>query len=456
MSAIDDQPALRRETGLLQLTLFGLGSMLGAGIYGLIGVAAGVMGSAVWVAFLIAMVAALLTGVSYASIASRYPRAAGAAYAARRAYPNPAVSYVVGLAVVCSGLTSIATQSRVVAANLKALLDMQGVPTLLLAFGFLLLVGGLVFRGLKESLWFNAVCTVVEASGLLLVIAVGLKFWGRADLLELPPDSLDGGAVSIAALSMQGAVLTFFSFIGFEDMLNVSEEVKRPERTMPMGLLLAMGAATLIYLAVSVTAVSVVHWKELAAAPGPLVLVVERAAPWFPPGVFAVVTVFAVANTALVNYVMGSRLLYGMARQGLLPARLGAVHRTRRTPHMAVLLIGGMIAVLLTIGDIGDLAASTVLLLLTVFAIVNVGLIILLRREGPTPGRFNAPIAVPALGAVVCVSLIVARVLQGGGKAPLIAGGLFVGILILYAVTRRSRAARLTDMADDEATDAQA
>jgi len=436
-------PGLLRSIGLAQLTLYGLGSMLGAGIYGLIGVAAGTMGGAVWLAFAVSMVAALLTGASYASIASRYPRAGGAAYATQRAYGRPLLTYVVGLTVVCSGLTSIATQSRVVAANVQTLLDLPGVPVSVLAIGFLLIVAGVVFRGIRESLWLNAVCTAVEALGLAFVIAVGMRYWGAADLLELPPASANLSAAGVAALLMQGAVLTFFSFIGFEDMLNVSEEVKRPERTVPLGLLMAMVAATVIYMAVAITAVSVVPWRELAQAAGPLTLVVERAAPWFPGWGFTCITIFAVANTALINYVMGSRLLYGMARQGLVPASLGRIHATRRTPHVAIAVLFAVVVALSLVGDIRALASATVLLLLFVFTIVNVALIVLRRRDGAMAGRFDVPTLVPAAGALICGALVIARVLDGGWVAPTIAGGLIAAIVVLYSLTGKDRADRV-------------
>ncbi|MCM2503085.1 APC family permease [Aureimonas altamirensis] len=429
------EPKLKRAAGLTQITLFGLGSMLGAGIYGLIGKAAAELGSAVWVAFLVSMVAALLTGLSYASIASRYPRAGGAAYVTQMAYRRPMVSYVVGLAVVCSGLTSIATQSNVVAANIAETFGI-GAPHWLLAIGFLVLLSGVLFRGISESLWLNAVCTLVEAFGLILVISVGVSYWGNANLLEFP-QSEGGGAVEgpVALLVMQGAVLTFFSFIGFEDMLNVSEEVKNPERTMPLAFILAILAATLIYIAVSITAVSVVPWQELAEAAGPLTLVVERAAPWFPVGLFAGITIFAVANTALVNYVMASRLLYGMSRQGLLPTPLGRVHKSRHTPYVAIFVLLAIVILLSLLGDIAALASSTVLLLLMVFTVVNVALIVLKRRPDDQPGKFEVPAIVPALGALSCATLLIVRIAEGDWTAPLIAGGLVVAILILYFAT---------------------
>ncbi|CAN7285701.1 APC family permease [Phenylobacterium sp. LjRoot225] len=436
---------LKRTIGPVQLMLYGMGSMLGAGIYGLVGKAAGVMGAAVWMAFLVAMVAALLTGVSYASIASRYPRAGGAAYATQRAYRAPWLSYLIGLTVVCSGLSSIATQAKVVAVNLNTLLGFDlgftiaGEPAevTLLAIGFLLLVSAIVYRGITESLWANALCTLVESLGLLLVVAVGLRYWGQADLFETPLGLANSAGGLSASLVLQGSVLTFFSFLGFEDMLNVAEEVKRPERAIPVALIGAMVLVSLIYMAVAITAVSVAPWRELAAAPGPLKLVVERAAPWFPAIGFTFVTIAAVANTALVNYVMGSRMLYGMARQGLLPRAIGVVHGGRQTPHVAIGVLLVVVVSLQFVGDIKQLAAATVLLLLFVFTLVNGALIILKRREGDLPGCFNAPIFVPALGAAVCLLMIVGQVRQNDWRALAVAGTLIAMILGLYALTRR-------------------
>jgi len=171
-----DEPKLHRSIGPTQLALYGLGSMLGAGIYGLIGQAAGIAGNAVWLAFIAALVVALLTALSYASLISRYPRAAGAAYVTQRAYGIPLMSFVVGVAVVCSGLTSVATQSRVLAANIAQWFGWQSIPVEVFAVGFLLIMAGIAFRGIRESMWVNVLCTIIEASGLLIVIAVGFSY----------------------------------------------------------------------------------------------------------------------------------------------------------------------------------------------------------------------------------------------------------------------------------------
>ena len=429
----EDEPTLHRSIGPTQMALYGLGSMLGAGIYGLMGKVAGQVGNAVWLAFIVALIAALLTALSYASLGSRYPRAAGAAYVTQRAYGFPLLSFMVGLALVCSGLTSIATQSRVFAANLAELIGLDGVPIAWLALGFLFVVTGIVFRGIRESMWVNVLCTLVEAAGLILVVAVGVSYWGSVNYLETPALP---GEDHMTLLVIQGAVLAFFAFIGFEDMYNVAEEVREPQRTIPIGLISAMVLATIIYIAVAITAVSVVPWQELAMVPGPITEVVARAAPFIPPILFTAITLFAVANTGLVNFVTASRLLYGMGRQGLLPKVFGKVHNDRRTPHIAIAVLFIILAPLALTGTISELASATVLLLLAVFAVVNGALFVLKGRKSEKPGLFEVPRFVPALGTIVCTGLIAVRVITGDWRAPALAGALLVGCLVIYFAMR--------------------
>jgi amino acid transporter len=267
------------------------------------------------------------------------------------------------------------------------------------------------------------------------------------DYFVSPGDTVEGGVGSgiTFALIMQGAVLTFYSFIGFEDILNVSEEVKNPSKNIPFGLIGAMILATTIYMAVAITAVSVVPWQELAKSDAPLMEVARRAAPWFTgiKPVYAAITIFAIGNTALLNYLMGSRLLYGMSRQGLLPAVLGSVHPVRKSPHIAVFVLFGIVSLLILSGGVKQLAEATVLLLLIVFTAVNISLVVLKRRPGEASGGFEPPLLVPALGALVCASLIVVRVqtaITSADKAqqgaPLIAGAIVLVSIALYFVLK--------------------
>ena len=435
----EGEPTLRRTIGLWQMVLYGSGSMLGSGIYGLIGQAAGAMGAAVWAAFLIALIGAGLTAFSYASLGSRYPRAGGAAYVTQRAYRHGLLTHGVGIAVACSGLTSIAAGARVIADNLARLPALEAWPLTLLAVLYLFGLAAIVYRGIRESMWVNVTASIIEAGGLLLVIAVGLRFWGTQDLFETPFSAADASGSLALVLVVQGVVLTFFAFLGFEDTLNVAEEVKNPTRTLPLGLLMALALTAILYVGVAITAVSVVPWRELAQAGAPLAEVMSRAAPWFPGWAFIALTIFAVANTGLINFITASRLLYGMARDKRLPKSLAKVHPERRTPHVAVALILLVLLALVLSGNVAELAAATVLLLLLVFSVVNSALVVLKLRPDEPKGSFEIPIFVPILGALVCITLFVLRVASGGQaglRATLIAGTLLAGAALLYVAIK--------------------
>ncbi len=466
-------PDLRRTIGKWQLLLYGLGSMLGAGIYTLIDDAASLMGSAVWAAFATAMVAALLTGLSYASLGSRYPRAGGAAYVTQHAFRLPIISYVIGLAVLMSGLTSMATGTQAIAENaIKGFLlygpgkddklVVEVAPTTTeaaadekqatdkakdsswikpIAIAIVLMIGAVLIKGIRESMIANVICTIVEAAGLIFIIIVGIRYWGSVNYFELP-DAPVANNSGLVLLLLNGAILTFFSFIGFEDILNVSEEVKDPARTVPFGLVGAMIVATIIYMAGAITAVSVIPHAKLAASSTPLMDVAHTAAPWFTgiDVIYIIITIFAVANTALLNYLMGSRLLYGMSRQGLLPGVLGTVHAHTRTPIVAIATLFVIVAVLILSGGVRPMAEATVLLLLSVFVVMNAGLVRLKMRPGEPKGAFEVPIFVPVLGALVCLTLIVYRIWPVENpspertKAPLIAATIIVAAVVLYVI----------------------
>ena len=425
-NATNATSTLARTMGLGALIIYGVGDMLGAGVYGLIGKTAGEMGNAVWLAFVAAMVAAMLTGLSYASLGSRYPRAGGVAFVTQRAFGWPFLSYVIGLAVVASGLTSFATGARAFAGYFDAFMHgdfaSKAIPLWIVAVYvvFLTLVN---LRGMKESTWMNALCTFIEVTGLAIVIVVGLRFWGGIDLLAVPQTVIPTGdkAADVAAQSaaltnlsgsislslvLQGAILTFYSFLGFEDLMNVSEEVKNPQRNFPRGIIAALLITTVIYITIAITAVSVLSPAQLAASKQPLVDVVAKAAPAFPSWLFSLIALFAIANTGLLNYIMGSRLIYGMARQGLVPAFLGAIHPKRRTPHWAILVLGVIVMLLAMSMDVGPLAKATSTLLLTVFIIVNLSLLVLQRKRDEPRGQFEIPAFVPALGILVCAAIL--------------------------------------------------
>jgi amino acid transporter len=279
-------------------------------------------------------------------------------------------------------------------------------------------------------MWINVLCTLMEVSGLLLVIATGFSYWGSVDYFEIPPERT---GTALPVIVLQASVLAFFAFIGFEDAINVAEECKNPERTIPAGLVIATLAAAVLYIAVSITAVSVVPWQALAEAPSPLTEVLKRSAPSVPPGLMSFIALVSVANTALVNYVTASRLIYGMADQGLLPRKFAAVHATRRTPHIAIAALMVVLLLLVASGNIADLAAATVLLLLVVFIAVNAALIVLKRKPGEARGQFEVPLFLPAVGALVCAGLLVVRLWSSDWHAPALAAVILLTCLAIFA-----------------------
>jgi APA family basic amino acid/polyamine antiporter len=441
--------ALARTMGLGALTIYGIGDMLGAGIYGGIGKWAGVMGNALWAAFAAAMLGAMFTGLSYASLGSRYPRAAGASFVAQHAFGKPFLSFCVGLTVAASGLTSFATQSRAFSGYLLGFfgLSQPGATSLLpqasygvwllAVLGFIAFLTLVNFWGMKQATWLNVLCTFVEVTGLLIVIAVGFRFWGRVDLMQVPPRA-DGTAGTLGpALLLNGAALAFYSFVGFEDMINVSEEVKNPRYNFPRAVIMALCAVTLVYIAIAVTVVSVLPYAQLARSEQPLVDVVRTAAPGFPIALFSFIALFAIANTGLLNYIMSSRLLYGMARMGFVPRVLGRVHPRRQTPHIAIFVLMLVVVALSFVGDVRVLASATTVLLLTVFCIVNASLLRLQSRRDEPKGGFEVPRFVPVCGFVVCGALLFSNLQdESGRRAFAIAMVLLAVIIVLYFAMR--------------------
>lgn len=429
-NGVESAATLSRHIGLLALTLYGVGDILGAGIYGLIGKAAGQMGNSVWLAFLTSMIAAGLTGLSYASLGSRYPKAGGAAYITHRAYNKAWLAYGVGLAVLASGLTSMATATRVFSGYFQGLLG-GSIPFAVIIIGFALVLAFFVYWGIREAMWANALCTIIELGGLAIVIIFGMSFIGSVDYFDATTAANPAGDLA-PALILSGAVLTFYSFVGFEDILNVAEEVKNPQRTLPLGLILAVSIASVIYMLISVIAVSVIPANELAQSKEPLVDVVRVAAPWFPSSIYSIIAMFAVSNTALLNFVMGSRLVYGMANQGLLPKFLAKVHPVRRTPYVAAAVLFVILLMLALSGDISSLAKSTSVLLLLCFILVNMALVVLKHRKNEAKGGFEVPTFVPVLGTFVCGGLLFSA------QAPELktAGIILASIVVLYFVLK--------------------
>lgn len=434
---------LKRNVGFVALALFGIGDILGAGIYGLIGKAAGQMGYAVWLGFFASMVVAGLTGLSYAAVGSRFPRAAGAAYVTHKAFSKSWLTYIVGLSSLASGLTSMATASRVFAGYMHGYLPHMSSD--LLIIGFAIVLGLIVLKGIKESMWANSICTLIEVSGLMIIIFLGIRFIGKVDYLDATTPTNPQGLLE-PGIILSGAVLTFYSFIGFEDILNVSEEVKEPKKTIPRALLTAVVVSSLVYMLISLIAVSVIPIGSLSESKQPLVDVVRVINPDFPDYVFSIIAIFAVSNTALLNFIMGSRLLYGMSRQDLLPKALSRVNSITSTPHIAIGFVFLVLLILALSGDISSLAKATSILLLICFIMVNASLFIIKRTEKSAPeGVFDVPLFIPVLGAISCVIMIF------HAKLPeIITASIILMIIITFYFIQRPKAKDLENIDSEE------
>ena len=392
---------LRRVLGVGALIAYGVGDILGAGIYALIGAIAGIAGSSSWLSFAIAMCVAGITGLSYAELGSRFPNSGGESYFCQQAFRRQSVAWVIGWMVLCSGVVSMATVARAFAGYVQGL--WPAASTAAIVIGFVLTIAVIAFWGIRQSSTMNIVCTMVELSGLMLVIVVGLVFVGRS-VAEAPPAPM-AAPVSWNAIA-QGAALAFFAFIGFEDIVNVAEEVKTPERSIPIALITATVVAGTIYIVVVLVATAVVTPAVLAASTAPLLEVVRRAAPAVPDITFTIIALFAVANTALLNCVMASRLLYGMSRQRLVPQWLGAVHPRTRTPHWAIVIVFVAALGLALSGTLVVLAGTSGFVLLSVFATINVSLWVIKTRQGRRAEGFQVPRAVPIVGLLCCLGLL--------------------------------------------------
>lgn len=422
---------LQRHIGLFALTLYGVGDILGSGIYGLVGKAAGQLGNFVWLAFLVSFLLALLTGLSYAALGARYPRAAGSSFVIWKAFRIPFIAFVAGMATMASGLTSMAAAANIFSGYLNGMLDF--VPVWMGILGFVLLLSGIVFAGIKESMWANTVCTVIEVTGLLLIIAAGIPFIGQVDLLDMK--SIPNASLLTPTLVLSGAVLTFYSFVGFEDLINVSEEVIKPKRTVPLALMTAMLIASVIYMLVAIVAVSVVPADKLAASKEPLVDVIRVAWPWFPSKLFSVIALFAVTNTALLNFVMASRLMYGLGNLGLLPKFVSKVHGRTKTPYIAIAIVFLIFLVLALVGNVASLARATSLFVLLVFMCMNASLFVFQREDRKKKRkitRWRIPQVIPVLGVIGTIVMMAHANLDDLK----IAGSLMVVIVALYLIHR--------------------
>ena len=413
------------------LFLFILGDVLGAGIYALMGSLSADVGGALWAPLAVALLLALLTAGSYAELVTKYPKAGGAAIFAERAYKQPLISFLVGFSMLAAGVVSAAGLALAFAGDyLSVFIELPPIPT---AMVFLLLIAALNARGISESMKSNLVMTIIELSGLVIVIVVVAVMLGRGDgdvsrIGEFP----EGSVPALATLS--AAIVAYYSFVGFETSANVAEEVKNPSKVYPRALFGSLATAGVVYILVGLASAIALPPADLEGSSSPLLDVVAATGVGVPSWIFSLIALIAVANGALLTMIMASRVTYGMAEQGLLPGVLGKVLSKRKTPWTAILSTT-LVAMLLTlVGDVSTLAETVVLLLLFVFISTNVAVLVL-RRDPVEHDHFRVWTFVPVLGVASCILLLT----QQSPQVWLFGAILLAVGVVLYFVARFTR-----------------
>lgn len=428
-----ERPQLARTLSLPQLVLLGVGTIVGAGIYSVIGVVAGLAGRALWASMLLAAAAAGLTALSYAELVSARHRAGAEYQFMRAAFPRwPLLAYLAGFFIVLNCTATAAAVALSFAGYLRGFVD---APATTIAWLLLAACTALNIAGIRQSAWVGMALVAVEVGGLLLVIALG---FARGEPAQALGPIGPGQAVPV----LTGAALVFFAYIGFEDMTNLSEETTRPVRDMPRALLGAVLVTALLYLLLVWAVLSLVTPQELAASSAPLADAARRAAPWSGP-VVRVAALFATASTALMVLVSITRLVFAMAREGDFPAMLARTSRGRQAPWAAALLLFAGSGALLPLGRVEIAASVSALGILVAFCGVHAALIALrLHPSGPPPA-FRSPLAlrrVPLLAVLgIAANLLLMTQFDATAYA-VTAVTLAAGLLVYAAMRRRSPA----------------
>ena len=402
------QPALKRSLGLGLISLYGLGNILGAGIYVLVGKVVGEAGIHAPLAFIVAAIVAALSAFTYGELAARHPVSAGEAVYVDAAFRLTALSLVVGLLIALAGMVSAATLVRGFVGYLHVFLQ---APEFLVMCVLVAALGALAAWGISESARVAALFTLMEVGGLMLIIYVA-----RENFAALPAqtgDILMPASATAWQGTMLGAFLAFYAFIGFEDMVNVAEEVEHPERNLPLGILIALLVSTVLYLIVVLAAQLSVPVEDLRRSDAPLALVYS-AVTGDSPLVISAIGLFAVVNGALIQLIMATRVLYGMSRRGWLPYALAKVNPATRTPVIATAVVSAVILILALWVPLVGLAGATSALILIIFAVVSVALIRLKLADPRPRGIKTIPLWVPATGALASVLLLAAQAGQLG------------------------------------------
>jgi len=399
-------PALARSLTLPLAILFGLGVTIGAGIYVLMGAAAGRAGMHAPLAFVLAAIVMAPTAASFAELATRMPVSAGEAAYVREGFSSERLSLVVGLMVIAVGVLSAAAISRGSAGYIR---ELTGLPLAIVVPAVVLAMGAITAWGIKESVSVAALMTLIEIGGLVAIVVVGAA--SSPQIVERVPEIWTGVA-SLPVLTgvLSASLLAFFAFIGFEGLANIAEEVEAPERTLPRAILWTLVLSTLLYIAVVWVALVAVPSRELAASEAPLSLVFSRVTS-APPLLITVIAIVATINGIIAQMIMASRVIYGLATREQLPRPLAVVRKETHTPINATILVTAIVLAAAVAFPLEPLAEWTSRLTLMIFCFVNAALILIKRKDGSRPA-FSVPVWVPRVGLVLCLLLLAADLLR--------------------------------------------
>lgn len=375
---------LKRHMGLFHLTMYGVGLILGAGIYVLIGEAAGFAGNSMWISFLLGSIVAIFAGLSYAELVALFPKAAAEYTFVKNAFKNNFFAFIIGWLTAITSMIVAATVALGFAGYFTQFVELPITVVAIFLIGVLSLVN---FIGIKESSWANTIFAIITAGGLMLIIFLGFSTESIESInyVEMP-----NGITGI----ILAFVLIFFAFIGFEDMANVAEEVRKPHKTIPRAIILSIIITGVIYILVSMSVVRILSWEELASSSAPLADAAHNVLGVNGGITLSVVALFATASTVLITLVAGARILYGMAKSNSLPQFLGKVHSKTKTPWIAVIGILITSVAFAFVGDIVIIANITVFAVVITFAVINLAVIVLRYTESELERPFKVPINV--------------------------------------------------------------
>ena len=397
---------LKRGLSLPLIIFYGIGNILGAGIYVLIGKVAGHAGYLLPVSFLGAAIVAGLTAFTYSELSARYPFSAGAAIYVKHGLGSRHLSLGLGLLIITTGIVSAAAIARGVVGYFDIFLPLPDWLVICLLVGIL---GALAAWGIMESIRTAALFTLIEIGGLVLIIAIGIPY------LQFLPEKFNYFVPSLNMVEWKGitlgAFLAFYAFVGFEDMVNVAEEVKDVRKNLPLAILISLFTTSALYIAVSIVALLILKPDELSRSAAPLATLYTRVS-GESPYMISAISVFAVVNGALIQIIMVSRMCYGLSRQKWLPASLAAIHPRTRTPLYATAAVTVMVMIMAISFPVEALARATSYFLMIGFSLVNLSLFRIKLREPAPEDLFTVPIAVPAAGFVSCILLLIFQIVS--------------------------------------------